>query len=53
MSRTYGIKLTLDDELEELFEKIKKRTGIRKNPDVIRFLIKFYWKMVYDGRELW
>ncbi len=44
MGKVYGIKVYLDDELEELFEKIKKETGLRKNPEVIRFLIKWYWR---------
>jgi metal-responsive CopG/Arc/MetJ family transcriptional regulator len=51
MGKVLGIKVELDDELEKEFEEIKKYTGIKSNSEIVRFLIRYFYRHEIENRK--
>jgi len=51
MGRILGIKVELDDELEKEFNEIKKYTGIKSNSEIVRFLIRYFYRHEIESRK--
>jgi len=51
MGKVLGIKVELDDELEKEFEEIKKYTGIKSNSEIVRFLIRYFYRQEIENRK--